>query len=60
MNIVYIKSPTSSSCFDAVRAALRENCKRVRSPVPCEMTLAEFSEWYLKATEKNSVATFQL
>lgn len=60
MNIVYIKSPTSPSSFDAVRAALRENCNRVRCPVPREMTLAEFSEWYLKATEKDPVETFDL
>lgn len=60
MNIVYIKSPTLSSSFDAVRAALQENCKCVRDTVFREMTLAEFAEWYLKATERDPVETFDL
>lgn len=59
MNIVYIKSPISSSSFAAVREALRKNCERVRAKF-CEKTLAEFSEWYLKATERDSTETFHL
>ena len=60
MNIVYIKSPTPPSSFEAVRDALRKNCAGVRGTKFCEMTLAEFSEWYLKATERDPVERFDL
>jgi hypothetical protein len=59
MNIVYIKSPTSSSSFATVREALRKNCDQVRAKF-CEKTLDEFSEWYLKATKRELVEAFDL
>jgi hypothetical protein len=60
MDILYVKSPRSSSGLQEMLATLREGCRQMPDATLREMTLAEFAQWYLENARKQPPDRFDL
>lgn len=60
MDILYVKSPRSSSGLQETLTTLRESCRHIPDATLREMTLDTFAEWYTENAQKQPPDRFDL